>query len=300
MPILGDGVGVEGLSSAVGGDAIADNEVLRGNGASGLQGSDLIVPDATDGHRIKLLIQEQADNGVAEILMTDGDDNEAEFTTSGLRALDALSIGASSAPGMLIETSGTGVVANFGDGTALGFTGGDALDAPDVDLSRVHDGTLAVSGWLRNFGNDLTGENEVVTDSTTLTDSALLVRTVLAGQAYRFRVEIPAETINTAGIKVAIGGAATFTNIIYDVFIHGISTPGFLTSGRGAAADAAVGVTASGTACHVTIVGSCVVNAGGAIRVKFAQNAETGAAETATILRGATFELVNCTENVAP
>lgn len=181
--------------------------------------------------------------------------------------------------------------------------GAPASSTPDLGLHRVNAGILRITdgstvtglGWVQGDAGKkrLTANHTVVTNSATLANINDLTVSVGAGQTYMFQVFLYATTVNTSGIKVAMAGTATHTNIIYDVIIHGISTPSFLTSGRATAAGTAVGVTASGTAAVVEIRGTTTINAAGTFLVQAAQNAETGAAESVIILRGSTFSVTD-------
>lgn len=178
---------------------------------------------------------------------------------------------------------------------------GNSFAAPLSGVNSTVAGVLQVLGnsgaglgFAQQLGDKRNTANQTVTDSATLANSTDLTLTVAAGRHYRFRANLHFTTVNTSGVKVAIAGTATHTNIIYDVIIHGISTPGFLTSGRGTASGTAVGVTASGTAANVVIEGLTTINAGGTLLVQFAQNAETGAAESVILLRGSSFTVTDC------
>jgi len=225
------------VSVAGGGDAIADNEVLRGNGTTGVQGSVVTLSD-----------------------------------TGGLQNVSAIDSG--SFTNMSISASGQ---VNIIGPSATVIVGSNFVDL----------------GWYRGTGFFRQGSNQTVTNSTTLTDATNLVISVASGRSYTIRAELFFTTVNTSGVKVAISGTATHSNILYDVHIMGVSTPGILTAGRATAKDTAVGVTASGTACYAFVTGCTTTSSTGSITIQFAQNAETGAAESAILLRGSYIELMD-------
>lgn len=183
----------------------------------------------------------------------------------------------------------------FANPIHIGNTSGTSysgLNATSAGVLRVlGSGGGSGTGWFQGDAGKtrLAADQTVVTNSTTLASINNLTITVAASRHYHFRAYLYFTTINTSGVKVAVSGTATHTNIIYDVIIHGISTPGFLTSGRATAKDTAVGVTASGTSCCAEIIGVTTINAGGTFLLQAAQNAETGAAESVIALRGSHF-----------
>lgn len=278
------GGGVAGLTSANGGTAIADNVIVRGDGATGIQGSTLKITDAGELHTLGGFIDmSPGETGIVGITIS-GTTNML-FNTNG------------SNHGLGVQDGLFAVVR--GDAGGLGFAPSSNLTtAVDSGLARsaagvvrVTTGAAAADGWLRGDAGKtrLTGNHTVATNTATLAAINNLTTTVAAGRHYHFRSVLHCTTVNTSGVKVAISGTATHTDIVYDVIIHGISTPAFLTSGRATAKDTAIGVTASGTACVVEIIGTTTINAGGTLLVQAAQNAETGAAESVIVLRGSTF-----------
>lgn len=277
-PYLGSaGGGVSGLTSVTSGTALADNVIVRGDGTTGIQGSGLKITDADilsfgtaagstgfksqTAHSIGLLDSEGA--------------NETLRLNKGGGATDGIELAANSNIRWPIGSSDVG------------------LNRETTSVLRVSDGGSG-RAWLQVLGDKrVPSGGQTVTNSTTLTDSSHLTVAVASGRTYRFRACLHFTTINTSGAKVAIDGTATHTNIIYDVIFHGISTPAFLTSGRGTAKGTGVGVTASGTSCVCVIEGTTTINAGGTLLVQFAQNAETGAAESAILLQGSSFTVVD-------
>lgn len=384
----GGGAGVSGLDTADGGTALADNVIVRGDGATGIQGSDITIADAsgssvavatTAGNALAVSATAPAAaagasqtgknvsitasaavastdtagaaaggavtiTGGAAARLTSGNANGGGITLTpgagigtgvagnvsvsagqllaqtGSLALPGIAFASATNSGLRHNNSCVAIVENgveqaafddFNRGVKLPDSGRyqwssaatpSGLDV-DTALLRKAAGVIAasgssgtgtsVSGWLMQAGNKRVTANQTVTDSDTLASSTDLTVTVAAGRSYTFRAELPFTTVNTSGVKVAIAGTATHTDILYDVVIHGISTPGFLTSGRAASAGTAVGVTASGTAARATITGTTTVNAGGTLLVQFAQNAETGAAESVILLRGGSFDVID-------
>lgn len=193
----------------------------------------------------------------------------------------------------------------FISGSVIGLSS-SATDAEnnaiDTGITRVAAGVMgftnsetpaSVGGYYQFAGGKRVTGNQTVTDSTALVSSTDLTCTVTAGRHYTFRFLLYFTTVNTSGVKVAISGTATHTSITYDARIFGVSTPALLTIARATAKDTAVGVTATGTAAYVEITGSTTINAGGTLLVQFAQNAETGAGESAILLRGSSMEVID-------
>ncbi len=129
--------------------------------------------------------------------------------------------------------------------------------------------------------------DQTVTDSTTLVDDTHLTVSLAAGRSYKFRFVLYSTCVITSGIKVALAGTATHTNIIAQIKHFEQTT--FDVNDRVTATGSTSAVT--GEVTLVEIEGTTTVNAAGTFLVQFAQDAETGAAETATLLRGSTLEV---------
>ncbi len=152
----------------------------------------------------------------------------------------------------------------------LFFTNGGAQrqEIPQIQQSRV--------------SSDFT-----VTSSTALTNVTGLTATLVAGKTYRFTALVYTTSANTGGVKFAIGGTCTATNIIYD----GNLSEGGLNVNPGTSRGTALGTTildhTSTLASYARISGTITVNTAGTLTVQFAQNNSDGTGSIA--LRGSTF-----------
>jgi len=122
------------------------------------------------------------------------------------------------------------------------------------------------------------------TSDVALANVTGLTANVAAGKIYRFEAKLYTTSNVAGGVKVAIGGTATATAIIYE----GLTTDaGLTTQSRSAALGTAVGAVTAVTAGYVVITGTITVNAAGTLTVQFAQNASNGTASS--VLVGSTF-----------
>lgn len=120
-------------------------------------------------------------------------------------------------------------------------------------------------------------------NTTTLGNVPGLSYNVAAGKRYRFEVDLYTTSDVAGGVKAAIGGTATATNIIYE----GLTTDaGTTTQSRATALGSAVGGVTAVTAAYIRLVGTIVVNSAGTLTVQFAENAATA---TSSVLIGSTF-----------
>jgi hypothetical protein len=125
--------------------------------------------------------------------------------------------------------------------------------------------------------------DETVTGSTTLQNDDHLSVTVLAGGRYHFRAYLPwTAGAGTAGLKVALGGNATATNLRAVIRIGSIAGAG---SGIVTALASAVGNNGAGPEI-AEIEGAIEVNTGGTFLVQWAQNTSDGTNGT-VLQRGA-------------
>jgi len=161
----------------------------------------------------------------------------------------------------------------------------------DLGIFRVAPGVLGINngspgvqqGCYLKWG----GTSRVTADfskaDATLANVPGLVVNVSAGRTYAFEAELSFTCVAAAGIKCAIGGTATATNVIYDGWIvdsgaNGIKGNAQATVLGGAVASAVT----TGTAGHVTISGTIEVNAAGTLVVQAAQNTANA---TATVVK---------------
>lgn len=266
------GGGVTGLLSASGGTAIADNAMIRGDGTTGIQGSVNIVSDA------------------GSITMADG---------SNITNADYIRAGSSSAQKVAINRgSGTGSLGlALASDRSIGISSGASSESGfDVELLRTAAGVWRLGdgasgfSWLQTAGFKRKTADQTVTNSTTLVDDTHLTVDLAAGRSYGFKFVIHGTSVTTSGIKYALGGTATHTNIITFNALHDV-TGAVLFFGRFTATGSSTGRTSIGPNVTLVIEGCTTVNTAGTFLVQFAQNAETGAAETVTLLRGSTLEV---------
>lgn len=127
---------------------------------------------------------------------------------------------------------------------------------------------------------------DVTNDSATLATTGLTVA-VKAGRKYSFLAYLYVTTgAALEGVKAAMSGTSTVTNLVVDVEVKSHASTPVLTLGRATAYDSAVGQTVADAGnATVEISGTLTVNAAGTLRIDFAKNADTGAANT-TVKRG--------------
>lgn len=155
----------------------------------------------------------------------------------------------------------------------------------------ITDGSTGL-GWLQTAGFKRKTADQTVTDSTTLVDDTHLTVSLAAGRSYGFKFTLFSTVVATSGLKIALGGTATHTDLISDIRMYDHLS---LADSASALTDSTtVGNHTSGSTgagpFTVTITGTTTVNAAGTFLVQFAQNAETGAAESVILLRGSTLE----------
>jgi hypothetical protein len=178
------------------------------------------------------------------------------------------------------------------------FTGSNFYVAQaDLGFYRVAAGVLEINtgspgvrtGCYLKWGGTARATADVsYTSNVTLANVAGMVVNVAAGRTYGFEVDIPFTCAAAGGIRCAIAGTATATNIIYDGWIVDSAANGIKGNTRASALAAAVANAAiAGTAGHVTISGTITVNAAGTLTVQAAQSVTNG---TATVVKqGAKF-----------
>lgn len=180
----------------------------------------------------------------------------------------AINVG-SDATGDIYYRNGSGIFTRLGIGSSgqcLNVTSGIPAWGPCGLSSRV-------STQFDKSGN------------TTLADVTGLSVTVVAGRTYSFVATLYIDADAAGGEKVAIGGTATATSIIYQInSIEDATGASAIASRKTALAGSS---TASGSTGYFTkIEGTITVNAGGTLTVQFAQKTSTG---TSSVLVGSTF-----------
>lgn len=144
------------------------------------------------------------------------------------------------------------------------------------------DAWMTHSGFL--FASQASQVN--VANSTTFATVGSLSVSVIASGRYAFRVVAPVTCGAAGGIKFAIGGTCTVTDITYTGWNYNGTTLNAVTTTttKGNAVAAATAV-----ATHVIIEGWVRVNAAGTLLVQMAQNVSDGT--NSSVLIGATFTL---------
>lgn len=125
-----------------------------------------------------------------------------------------------------------------------------------------------------------------VTSSTTLANVPGLSVNLQAGLTYSFRCPLFFSTgASAGGVKVALSGTATITNLIADA-VSLDSTTVIAGTQISAFASTIIANTNAGTTPKATIEGTITVNAAGTMTVQFAQNASSG---TASIVKRGSY-----------
>lgn len=182
---------------------------------------------------------------------------------------------------LILYGSAVPVVWSASSNIAGGTSGDTGLARDGVGVLKVTDGSTG-NGWVQSAGRKYKTANQTVTDSTTLTADTHLSVSLLASRKYAFRIVYYATTVATSGIKVDLaGGSATATSFVAHIKIIGNTTDTILAAAETTALNTSLGFTTVGdTSVKVEIDGFILVNAAGTFVPQFAQNAETGAAES--------------------
>lgn len=197
-----------------------------------------------------------------------------------------------SVPGTVSVLTGALGITMRSDSAKLTFGAADdiAIGRNAAGVAEINSGVLGTFRdltvrWLNWAGTSRVGTQFDATTNVTLANVTNLTSTVIAGKTYAFRAVLHVTADAIGGIKVAIGGTATATAIVYETKIIANSTNVFAVTARQTALAGSNGVAAD-TSYYVEIEGSIVVNAGGTLTVQAAQNASNG---TSSVLVGSTF-----------
>lgn len=137
-----------------------------------------------------------------------------------------------------------------------------------------------LDSYLTQFFSRVTAQFDKTAD-VALANVPGLTETLIAGRSYAFEVVLYTVSNVAGGVKIALGGTATATSVIYDVEV--IDAAVIAAQARVAVlGGAGSGVTAV-TAALVKVRGLITVNAGGTLTVQFAQNASNGAASSVLV-----------------
>lgn len=155
------------------------------------------------------------------------------------------------------------------------------LSSPAAAVLRVTDTSGTTPGRIQDTaGKQRRTATQTVTDSTTFAADNTLSATVISGRRYDFEIGYFFTTVNTSGVKVDLnGGGATVAAINGMITIYS-SAMAVLAAAQITALTSTAGITASGTFAYAVIKGSFEASSNGTFAPRFAQNAETGAAES--------------------
>lgn len=284
--LAGD-TGVTGLATANAGDAIGDNEGIRGDGTIGIQGSAYTVSDTN------AFASTVADTGFSFTPLGTGDFTIAAGAQLGLgTATPAAGVTAhvlATAPNMRMEASSGAAVLDLrrttsGDSNVVGFyTGGTR----NFYLAHLSDGTMR---WTRDStGDDVTltpdgwlvpklGKCRVAADqtnaTTTFASTTCTISGLVAARKYPFRCWFSLNQSTAAdGVKFDFaGGTATETAFrasatIYDAALALVAHPDDLTD--------VVAVTTLTGLAHAEVFGDFVPSGNGTFLPRFAENGST-------------------------
>jgi hypothetical protein len=150
-----------------------------------------------------------------------------------------------------------------------------ALDLKLPVDSPIITGTLVIGSAGVDPTVAMTSATYSKTSDTSLANITGLTLNVKAAYTYSFTAKLYTTSGSSGGVKVAIGGTATATAIVYE----GTATnSGTITQGRATSLGSAVAAVTNVTAAYVEISGTITVNASGTLTVQFAQNASNGTA----------------------
>lgn len=161
--------------------------------------------------------------------------------------------------------------------------------AGDVSLYRAAAGVYAIgtglasgAGWLQNTGGEARRTaTQTVTDSASFVADDTQVFTLIAGRKYRFYHWSIYTVVNTSGVKLDLnGGTATMTAINGIIQLVHPTTGAIGNRAQITALTSSAALTATGTLYTAEAWGTLQCNAAGTFAPRFAQNAETGAAES--------------------
>ena len=224
----------------------------------------------------------------------------------GTASVQGLVLNADSLSNNMITTSGGNFVTmsppsitGNGIGYACKIIGGYATDVQLYVQGKVSQ-TADLQQWANSSGTALAkidatgifqngGATRVSTQfdktNTTLANITGLTSTLIAGKTYQFEIRLHVTADTVGGLKVAIGGTCTATNIIYQIEAISNTSNALAISARQTALGGSSGV-AQDSSYFVRIEGVITVNAAGTLTAQFAQNASNG---TSSVLVGSSM-----------
>ena len=178
--------------------------------------------------------------------------------------------------------TGNEILTAYGaNSSAIGVSGQNFL----VTTSQIANLANTDGGVGLSIGGVATGSFSQAT-STTLTAVTGLTANLVAGATYQIDIYLAVTNNNTGGIKLALGGTATATNVLIDTQVFNTTT---LTGEVNitALATPLVNLAVAGTLVFIT--GSITVNAAGTLTLQAAQN--TSNATPLTVANGSYLSL---------
>ena len=159
----------------------------------------------------------------------------------------------------------------------------------NTGIYKVANGVLGIGPFSLTFyqwaGQSRVTSNFDTGNSTTLANITGLTTTLTAGRTYSFSAIIPTTSNVAAGVKFAIAGTATATDITYEAIVY--SAGAVVAQTRASALATTVGAVTAVTAAYCQITGTITVNAGGTLTIQMAQN--VGNATGSVALRGSSL-----------
>lgn len=256
-------------------------------GLTGLTSSDSAIKDSTDRNSFLAVRAVRGDDGAAVGIVA----SSLQLGTNSSSSITDHKVLYDSARDELTFSSSQMI--GWGPATTNPFADADtsftraAAGVVSVNAGR----TTAQSGWIQTAGFKRKTADQTVTNSTTLVNDTHLTVSLAAGRSYGFRFVLFSTEVATSGLKIALAGTATHTNIIADVIYIPLSDVTATIMSRLTAVGTGYDTVSGFNDSRVVIEGTTTVNAAGTFLVQFAQSAETGAAETATLRRGSTLEV---------
>lgn len=165
----------------------------------------------------------------------------------------------------------------------------DAIASPATGLLMWNTTTSDLNDYSGSAWRPFRPQNKVVATqfdkvNTTLANVTDLSATVVSGKKYKFEAMLYTTSDVAGGVKAAIAGTATATNVIYEALTFDGATLAAQT--RATALATAVGGVTAVTVAKIEITGTITVNVGGTLTVQFAENVATA---TSSVLVGSTF-----------
>jgi hypothetical protein len=158
-----------------------------------------------------------------------------------------------------------------------------------TDVLKFVNAGLTALGWMQWAGQARVTSDFSVTSSVALTNVTGLSVNVNAGRTYSFDVYLSCTCAAAGGVKAAIAGTCTATNIIYDGWALDTNAIKGQANSTALGGTVASSVTTATTGVVVQIKGTITVNAAGTLTVQIAQNTSSA---TATVAKRGSYFIV--------